>query len=194
MYIYKNKGKMASGQIVAIKIPPYLKEYFVFKYGAEPIKAYRETKIFMFISRYLARKPKKWKPPIASDDTLLIELPYNEVIDIRTLCHIAEKNMPEIKTFIYGLFWGEFIDYMNRKTFKENWTMKYAIINFCNDHNMNWGKTNYDTLQKIYYRYRKPENQKIDEKNEEKLKKGKKFMHSGSRKKQLPVRQPSIIF
>jgi hypothetical protein len=179
---------MASGQIVAIKIQSYLKEFFIFRHGPEPIKAVRETKLFMFISPYLSKKPKTWKPPVPSDDTLLIELPYNEVIEVRTYCHIADKYMPEIRTYIYGLFWGTFINYMNQKVIGEKWAIKYAIIQFCDSHNMNWGKTNYETLQKIYYRYRFPEGEKIDEKN------CNKFLRSDGRKKSLTVHYPSIEF
>jgi hypothetical protein len=178
---------MASGQIVAIKIPPYLKEFFIYKHGAEPIKATRETKFFIFISQYLTRKPKGWKPPVTSDDTMLIELPHNEVLEVRTYCYISEKNMPEVKTYIYGLFFGAFISYMNEKVLNQEWAIKYAIINFCDEHNMSWTKTNYETLQKIYYRYRFPEGERTDKKKIE------KFLRSGSRKKRLTVHYPSIF-
>ena len=163
---------MPSGQIVSIKIAPYLKEFFIYKHGAEPIRATRETKFFMFICQFLSRKPKKgWKPPVVSEDTLLVELPYNEFIKIRDYCYINPRFYPEIKTYIYGLFYGAFISYMNKRCIHEKpaWSIKYAIINFIDEFNMSWNKTNYETLKKIYYRYRNPECEKIDEKNNEKI-------------------------
>jgi hypothetical protein len=154
---------MASGQIVSIKITPYLKEYFIYRHGCEPIKASRETKFFMFMARYLEHKPVKWKMPDESDDTLLIELPYNEIIDVRNLCYISPKYYPEIKSYVYGLFYGAFISYMNPRVIKEHWSIKYSIVNFIDEHNMSWNKTNYETLKKIYDRYRHPEVKKINE-------------------------------
>lgn len=162
---------MSSGQIVSIKIAPYLKEFFIHKHGSEPIRASRETKLFMFISRYLTRKPKGWKPPEEEEDSLLIELPHNELIEVRNWNYISPKYFPEIKTYIYGLFYGAFISYMNKRCIHEKpaWSIKYAIINFIDEHNMNWNKTNYETLKKIYYRYRSSDCEKQDEKNNEKI-------------------------
>lgn len=154
---------MASGQIVAIKIPPYLKEFFIHRHGAEPIKATQATKFFVVLAQYLAHKTNKWKPPVASEDTLLIELPYNKVINVRSMNYIPESSMPEIKKYIYGLFYGSYISYMNNKVLRERWSIKYTIINFIDEHDMNWNKTNYETLKKIFDRYRHPEPKK-DEK------------------------------
>jgi hypothetical protein len=179
---------MANGQIVSVKIQPYLKEFFIHKHGSEPILAKRETKFFMFISQYLTIQPKNWRPPQESLDTLLIELPKNnDVIDIRKYNYISPRHYGEIKTYIYGLFFGAFISYMNQKVFHENWAIKYAIINFCDEHNMCWSKTNYDTLQKIYYRYRFP-GEKIDEKNV------KNILPRQLQKKPLSVHYPSTDF
>ena len=154
---------MASGQIVAVKIPPYLKEFFIHRHGDEPIKATQATKFFVVLAQYLTHKPKGWKLPVITEDTLLIELPYNKVINVRSMNYIPECSMPEIKKYIYGLFYGAFISYMNDKVLKDHWSIKYAIINFIDEHNMNWNKTNYETLKKIFDRYRHPE-QKKDEK------------------------------
>ncbi len=154
---------MPSGQIISLKIPPYLKEFFVFRHGVEPIRASSETKFFMFLVQYLTHKPVGWKMPVESADTLLVELPYNKLINVRTLNYISPKHFPEIKTYIYGLFYGAFISYMNNKVIREHWSIKYAIINFIDEHNMSWNKTNYETLKKIFDRYRNPESKKKKE-------------------------------
>jgi len=191
---------MASGQIVSIKIPPYLKEFFIHRHGAEPIKATQATKFFVVLAQYLTNKSKgisliksdydhkiklagdnttevirleeekekkikaiKYKLPITEEDTMLVELPYNKVINVRSMNYIPECSMPEIKKYIYGLFYGSFISYMNNKVLREHWSIKYAIINFIDEHDMNWNKTNYETLKKIFDRYRHPEPKK-DEK------------------------------
>lgn len=154
---------MASGEIIGVKIQPYLKEFFIHRHGPEPIKATQATKFFVVLAQYLTNKGKGWRPPISNDEILLIELPFNKILNVRSRNYIPEHSMPEIRKYLYGLFYGAFISYMNDKVLRDNWAIKYAIINFIDEHDMSWDKTNYETLKKIYDRYRHPK-QKKDEK------------------------------
>jgi hypothetical protein len=169
---------MPSGEIVEISLKQksYLKEYFIHQYGQEPITASIRNKLFPFLAKYLTHRPKGWKPPVSKNDNLLIELPYSEHINVRALNYISPKHFSEIRSFLYGRFYGDFITYMNEKHHKYGWQKKYAIIRFIDDNNMNWDKADYETLKKIYDRYLYPERDKKTRKN------NKKVLQSGGRK------------
>ncbi len=157
---------MSSGHIVSIKIRPYLKDYFVNRFGgSEPIKATTTNKLFTFLIQYLTPKPKKWKLPVSADDILLIELPYNDELNIRCHNYIHPRHNTAITSYFYGLFYAQFIEYMNRKCLENQWQVKYAIINFIDKNNISWCRVNYDSLKRIYYRYRFPESDKFKENN-----------------------------
>ena len=151
---------MSSGIIVSVKTRPYLKDWIVEKYGAgeEPVKASSSNKLFPLLAQYLSHKPNDWKPPKQTDDSVLFELPYNEVFEVRNMSFIHEKNFPEISSFFYGMFHTSFVRYMNEKCFSENrkrWRFKYAIYRFMDENNISIDKINYDSLKRIYLRYRK---------------------------------------
>jgi hypothetical protein len=155
---------MSSGQIVCIKTRPYLKDFFINRYGpGEPIKATCTNKLFPFLIEFLTQKPKDWKPPVADNFLLLIELPYTDSINVRCRNYIHPNNYPAINSFIYGLFYAQFIQYMNEKVIEQQWQIKYAVINFVDQNNMKWDTSNYDTLKRIFYRYRFPESDKLKE-------------------------------
>lgn len=144
---------MSSGEIVEVRIKPYLKNYFINQYGEEPIKATTSNKLFPFLLQFLTYRPKNWKPPESRADNILFELPYSEYVNVRSMNYISPKHFSEISNFFYGKFWGDFISYMNEKMFRKRWQQKYAIIRFMDDNNMDWNKTDMETLKKIYYRY-----------------------------------------
>jgi hypothetical protein len=144
-----------SGEIVEVRIKPYLKDYFINQFsdnGEEPVPATTANKLFPFLSMYLTHRPKGWKPPISKENNLLIELPWTDKFNVKSLNYISPKHFSEINSFLYGRFWGDFITYMNQKM-KKRWQQKYAIIRFIDDNGMNWNKADLETLKKIYYRY-----------------------------------------
>jgi len=150
---------MSSGIIIAVKTRPYLKDYIVNRYGngSEPVKASTANKIFPLLSQFLTHKPKEWKLPESSQDTILFELPYNELLNVRTLCYIHEDHFPGITSFFYGMFHTHFVTYMNNKCLDKSprWRFKYAIYNFMDEYEISIDKVNYDSLKRIYLRYRK---------------------------------------
>lgn len=153
---------MSSGHIVCIKIKPYLKDFFINRFeGKEPIRATVTNKLFTFLISYLTPKPKGWKMPVAASDMLLIELPFNNELNIRCHNYINPRHYPVITSYFYGLFYAKFIKYMNEKVIEQQWQVKYAIINFIDENNIKWDWANYDSLKRIYYRYRFPESDKF---------------------------------
>ncbi|MFP4449274.1 MAG: hypothetical protein ACLFPH_11115 [Bacteroidales bacterium] len=159
LYFYDNQNvpqRMPSGEIVEVKVKPYLKDYFINLYsenGKEPIVASTANKLFPFLSQYLTYRPKGWKPPVSEQDNLLFELPYSDRFNVKSLNYISPKHFREIRSFLYGMFWGDFVTYMNEKVNHKKWQKKYAIIRFMDDNNMSWDKVDMETLKKIYYRY-----------------------------------------
>ena len=152
---------MSSGIIVAVKTKPYLKDYIIFKYGGqEPVKATIPNKLFPMLSRYLTKKPVGWRIPVATEDTILFELPFTDskFLDIRSHCYINPKHFKDISSFFYGLFYSEYTIYMNKHCIDKErgilWQFKYGIINFMDSNNICFDKINYDSIKRIYQRYR----------------------------------------
>jgi hypothetical protein len=87
---------------------------------------------------------------------LHIRLPFNKVINKSKLGYFSEQSMRKIKDYIYGIFYAQFIDYMYDKVVVGGWNVKYAIVNFIDKFDMQWNPTNYETLRKIFDRYRNP--------------------------------------
>lgn len=140
------------GKIIAINLPPYLKQFLIHIYGKEPIKLKRTTKLYILLVQYVAYIHEGWQIPDISENVLHIELPYNILIERSRLGYIPPRSNHEIKQFICGLFYGEFIQYMYGKVLKEKWCIKYAIINFIDQYDINYNRTNYETLKKIFNR------------------------------------------
>jgi len=123
--------KNLSGEIIEVRIRPYLKDYFIVKYGGkEPIPATVQNKILPFLDSFLTHKPKNWKPPKSKEDNLLFHLPFSEFRNIRTLGYISPHNYGLINSYLYALFYSDFISFMTEKTLKDNWQIKYAIIHW----------------------------------------------------------------
>jgi hypothetical protein len=149
---------MPSGIIVAVKTKPYLRDYIVKKYGStEPVKATISNKLFPMLSRYLSKKPIGWRPPEAGNDTLLFELPYttDRFLDTRNYCFINPDHFTEINSFLYGMFYCDFTEFVNNKCIKLKWGYRFAIINFMEVNEISFDKIEYDSLKRLYYRYRK---------------------------------------
>ena len=155
---------MSSDRIVKLKIHPYLKEYYIHRFGPEPIKAKLKTKLFRLIFNYLVRIPFNWRPPVSSEDTLLIELPYSDYIDVRSMCYIDPCSYGKISTLLYNLFYCDYVRYMDKCVYKGKKDIKTSIEEFIDVNQMSWDKTNYETLKKIYQRYRYPEKIKVKRK------------------------------
>jgi hypothetical protein len=153
---------MSSGHIVSIPTRPYLKEYFINYYGGDdPIKATYSNKLFPFLARYLTTKPKNWKHPVNAKDLMLVELPYNEELRAEVYNYIHPRFYRPINSYLYGLFYCQFIEYMNDKVIRKRWQAKYAIYNFFDLHKIDSG--NLETLAKIFYRYRHQDCKELDE-------------------------------
>jgi hypothetical protein len=142
---------------VAIILPPYLKQFFIYKYGREPVKLRESSKLYAIIIRYLGHIPGGWQIPESSDNILRIKLPYNPLINKSNLGYFSKNSTREIKNWLFGIFYGQLITYLHDKVICEKWSLKYAIINFCDKYDMTWNAKTYETLRKIFERYRNPD-------------------------------------
>jgi hypothetical protein len=142
---------------VVIKLRPYLRDWVVNEYGLdndEPVLATQGNKLFPFLSTYLTKVPSKHKDHLPDREHLRIYLPYNEVIRVRNLLFINKDHYPEIQSFFYGRFYCKFILFMNDRHIKQKLNIKPCINDFCRLNNINFDKVNYDSLKRIYHRYR----------------------------------------
>lgn len=174
---------MSSGIIVSVKTKSYLKDYIINKYGeegSETVKATSANKLFPLIARHLTRKPAGWKPPVSNSENLLLELPYSDRLDITTLCYIDREHFVEINSFLYGMFYCHFTTDMNDMCLKKKWSYKYSIMHFMDSNGISYSKIEYDSLKRIYARYRK---HFTAEENETFIEKSKKIMSGFQGKK-----------
>ncbi len=159
---------MSSNQTVYIQLRPYLKDYFVKKLGPEPIKATSKNKLFILLLPYLTKVPKNYNPSNFKDNKfLLLELPFNELVNVRCYNYIDPKNYGEIQSYFYGIFYHDFTRTVNKYHIDQGMNIKNSIILFCEENDVNFDYTNYDSLKRIYLRYRKrlkKVNQKLGEK------------------------------
>lgn len=149
---------MASGITTQIIIRPYLKDYMINKYGEgkHPIPATTRNKLFPFLFSFLTKTPKNYKPlnPLLPG-VLSFELPYNEyLVNIRYNSYISREKFGEIQSFLYGIFYNDFTRHMRKVCEIENFTIKKGIIDFCVSNEISFDYANYDSLKRIYLRYR----------------------------------------
>jgi hypothetical protein len=149
---------MSSGILVEVKLRPYLQDYVINKYEGDPVvKATAKNKIFPLLFPYLSKIPSDYKP---LKDCIKFELPWNHMIDVKTYQYIHPKYFGDIQSYFYGIFYVEFVSYMNHAFYEENLQLKTSIINFCLDHEISFDNANYDSLKRIYSRYRYTDNKK----------------------------------
>lgn len=143
---------MSSGITVRVKMKSYLQDYVIHRYGGEPIKATSSNKLFPLLFPYLGKTPADYKH---SMEGVAFELPYNELLNIRYNNYIAPKYFSEIQSYFYGIFFHDFVKYMNQMVLSEDMPIKTAIINFCLEREISFDRVSYDSLKRIYLRYRR---------------------------------------
>ena len=152
----KSKKIVDKNPFVSIRLRPYLRDWVINNYGVdamEPVLATQGNKLFPFISSYLTKVPEKYKEPIGKE-YLRIYLPFNNVMQVRNLQYIDKDHYAEIQSFFYGRFYTKFILYMNDHYLKHRFQIKPSIIKFCEENNINFDYANFDSLKRIYSRYR----------------------------------------
>ena len=140
---------------VDVKIRPYLKEYIVNRYGSEPVAATSANKVFPVLAEFLTKVPRDYKPFYNSLNYVRFGLPHNKIIEVRSMNYIHPLHFGKIQTYFYGLFQFDFLNFMNKFVVQEGYPIKTSIINFCELNNMSFDTANYDSLKRIYLRYRR---------------------------------------
>lgn len=141
--------------LVSVEVPPYLAQYLMHYYGEHPIKARKKTRIFSFISDHVQQTPVHYRPPKPSNKLVTFELPYNRRYDIRRMNYIPPRHFPAIKNYFRNIFLHNFIHHMDEHCLKGNMQYKTAIINFMDENEISFDYFQYDSLKRIYFRYRK---------------------------------------
>lgn len=141
--------------LVSVEVSPYLAEYLKHYYGEHPIKANTKSNIYPFISRFIQPSPPNYRPLKPSRKILTFELPYNEVHDIRKKNYIPERCFSTIQTHFRHIFLHNFIHHMDQHCLIGNMPYKTAIINFMEENEISFDYFQYDSLKRIYLRYRK---------------------------------------
>lgn len=140
--------------LVSVEIKPYLVDYCKHYYGEHPIIV-SKTDLLPFIHDHLSRPPVNYRPLKNEDKILTFQLPWNKVMDIRKLNYISPRKHKLFNTYFYHLFKHHFVTYMNRSCIDNNLPYKTAIINFMEENSISYDRFQYDSLKRIYLRYRK---------------------------------------
>lgn len=140
--------------LVSVEIKPYLVDYCRYYYGNDPIIV-SKTDLFPFIHDQLSRPPLNYRPVKDSEKKLTFQLPWNKVRDIRKLNYITPRKYKLFNTYFYHLFKNHFVTYMNKACIDNNLPYKTAIISFMEETSISYDRFQYDSLKRIYLRYRK---------------------------------------
>lgn len=153
---------MSSGITVIVKLKPYLKEWVLKRYGPEPVRASSSNKIFPMLAGYLSSVPADYKPIHPDSKHIAFELPYNKILDIRNKSYISPKYYGQIQSFFYGQFYFDFVLWMNKCVIDQRFSFKWSIVQYCVENDISFDHANYDSLKRLYLRYRKREDLTIE--------------------------------
>lgn len=159
-----------NGRIVSVIVPPYLKDYIIFiNGGSHPVPLCESSKLLPGIHASLTPAPKNWHRPLESSNVLFFQIPFNEVIEARKKFYISAENNVRIKMYLAAKFHYDFVSWVSEKHIHENIPIKKAILNFIVDNDISQLKDNYETLAKIFQRWRKDPRKQKEKKIEKKV-------------------------
>jgi hypothetical protein len=146
---------MSDQVTIQIKILPYLKEFIEAKHG-NPALASSNTAFGVILKPFLEPIPiGVTVKPVKGNDVLTIIIPkYDNSPGSFQNVYISESNQIEFETAYRSYFKELFFSAVDDK-FRLVGSYKKTILQFCSDNNITYTKINYETLKKLYYRYRK---------------------------------------
>jgi hypothetical protein len=145
---------MSSQITVAIKVKPYLKDYIIAIYGAEPVKITESNKLAPLFIKRLCKVPENYKPIKDYSDYILFELPFNGDKNIRYNNYIPDAKQKYVAEFFESECKSQFRMFMNENQDKFSGVLKDVIFEFMRIYDINSGEDTYETFKKDYYRFR----------------------------------------
>lgn len=95
---------MPSPITVKIKCDQYLIRFLETLYGTSPINFPVKSNFNMFLDVFLQQPPLDYQQQDFGDDTLIIQLPYFEVKDVRSYYYLSDKAQAKFVGEIYKFF------------------------------------------------------------------------------------------
>ena len=150
---------------VAIKLTPYLKEWFVHENGGHyPVKLIKNSNESIIMQYFLKERPADAR--CVEDANCLIYIPTYKYLDVRKFNYLAPKAIAALESAITNRFkiqmWKELHVLENGHT-----DIGDAISGYMEKHGISGvrGDTNWESIRQMYYRMRKAYNQKNETNN-----------------------------
>jgi hypothetical protein len=150
---------------VAIKLTPYLKEWFVHENGGHyPVKLIKNSNESIIMQYFLKERPADAR--CVEDANCLIYIPTYKYLDVRKFNYLAPKAIAALESAITNRFkiqmWKELHVLENCHT-----DIGDAISGYMEKHGISGvrGDTNWESIRQMYYRMRKAYHQKNESNN-----------------------------
>ena len=152
-----------SDYTIAIKLTPYLREWFIHENGGHyPVKLIRESNESTIVRYFLKERPED--PKCIEDANCLVYIPTYKTLDVRKFNYLAPKAIDALESAILNRFkiqmWKEL-----HALDKCHVDIGDAICAYMEDHGISGvkGDTNWESIRQMYYRIRKVYNKRMAE-------------------------------
>ncbi len=152
-----------SDYTIAIKLTPYLREWFIHENGGNyPVRLIKESNESTIVKYFLKEKPENAE--CIPDANCLVYIPTYKTLDVRKFNYLPPKAVDALESAIQNRFkiqmWKELHTLENCKA-----DIGDAISAFMEKHGISGvrGDTNWESIRQMYYRIRKAYNRRIAE-------------------------------
>lgn len=144
-----------SDYTVYIKLPPYLRQWFVHDFGGtEPVTLTKNCIEWEILRVYLTKTPANYTEPHHDDTYVSIQLPYFRGHDPRTYNHLNQGTRVILIHCITNRFrvelWADLVNLQNY-----NLRIDMLLEEWMRQHGITIDDTNFQTVKQIFARMRK---------------------------------------
>ena len=137
---------------ISIPLKPYLRDYLIARFGAEPIRFPKGSDESIRLLDLLN------KPPIGriNKGAATFELPYSDFKDPRVYNYLSDNSIAIFSRYLADIFWHDFRDQMRaNERIYPGIQYKDSIGMFTEKYSIHPDSIEFETLKKHYYRHRK---------------------------------------
>lgn len=149
--------------IVTVKIKPWLKEFLECRFG-DPVQASKQNLVGVLIAPLVDYTPGDYQHEVFTEaESLKIEIPRDLAVRAARSdngnIYVTRENQQRFEAGVAVVFKDQLFFYLDDKIRYEgkerSSNMKDCIYQFCIDNKIKFDAVSYENLKKMYYRYRK---------------------------------------
>jgi hypothetical protein len=146
---------MSERPSVYITLKPYIKAFYISKYGNGPLFFKKKDKINHLLSMLLVKRPPDYKEEIPDrENTLEVSIPFFDHININVYNYLSCRSKKTFERRLRQRFWVAFEDDIE-KLILEGFSPGEAIAFFIEKNHLPDDETTESTLRKEIYRVKK---------------------------------------